>query len=266
VTIVVAVACPEGLVLAADSRATSWVGGSARVATDHAQKLFSVSDRFGVATFGWAHLEGNTIAGLMEEFEAQTKPAGHVDEALERLKDYFGDRLKRHLDKKLDEPPPEGVDVIGFVVGGYDENGVGRLKNIYLPSGTVVPGASTGAGQCGANWEGEAEVLTRLLKGWDPSSIDVSAWPTEQVDALGKAEYVTLFSQMALQDAVDFAAFAVRTTIDMHRFSDGTVGTPGRFPTCGGNAELLVITSRGIEWLKESKLQTTLARSEVLGS
>lgn len=259
-TIVVAVACPEGLVLGADSRATVYGESAARVATDYAQKLFAVSERFGAATFGWGFLDGNTVAGMMEEFEAQTKPARHVGEAVERLKEFFGDRLKRHLEKGLDEPPAEGVDVLGFVVGGYDEQGVGRLRTLYLPSGTVVDGASTAAAECGATWEGEIDVLIRLVKGWDAARIDTSEWPEEQRQALEQSEYLTSFTQMALQDAVDFAAFAIRTTIDMQRFSDGTVGAPGRFPSCGGSAELLAITSRGLQWLQETKLRAKVVR------
>ena len=261
-TIVVAVACPEGLVLGADSRATTWAGDSARVASDYSQKLFAVSHRFGAATFGWGHLEDSTIAGAMEEFEAQTKPADDIDEVVERLRDFFGERIKRHLDRKLDEAPPEGNDVLGFIVGGYDDGGIGRLRLLYLPTGTVLPGASTAAGECGASWEGETDGLTRLLKGWDAGRIDTTSWPEEQTQVLQQAEYLTRFSQMALQDAVDFVAFAIRTTIDVQRFTDGTVGAPGRFPTCGGAAELLAITSRGCQWLQETKLRASLVRAE----
>jgi 20S proteasome alpha/beta subunit len=261
VTIIVAVACPEGLVLAADSRATIYGESGARVATDYAQKLFSVSEQFGAAAFGWGFVDGNTVAGVMEEFAAQTKPADHVSDAVERLKDYFGDRLERHLEKGLDDPPPEGVDVLGFVVGGYDEQGIGRLRTLYLPSGTVVEGAATAAGECGAIWEGEIDVLVRLVKGWDAARIDTSSWPEEQRQALEQAGYLIAFTRMALQDAVDFATFAIRTTIDMQRFSDGTVGAPSRFPSCGGSAELLAITSRGLQWLQETKLRASLIRS-----
>jgi hypothetical protein len=261
-TIVVAVACPEGIVLGADSRATTWGGPHARVATDYSQKLFAVGHRFGVATFGWGHLQGSTIAGAMEEFEARTKPADDIEEAVERLREFFGERLKRHFELKLDEPPPEGQDVLGFIVAGYDEGGVGRLRLLYLPTGTVLPGASTAAGECGASWEGETETLTRLLKGWDASQIDTTGWPEEHSKALEQAEYLTRFSSMALQDAVDFAAFAIRTTIDVQRFTDGTVGSPGRFPTCGGAAELLAITSRGSQWLQETKLRASLVRAD----
>lgn len=107
-TIAVGVACPEGLVLAADSRATVIGEGYARVATDYSHKVFDIGGRFGAATFGWRFLEANTIEGVMEEFAAQTKLPKAVDELVERLKDYFGARIKKHLEAGIDQEPPEG--------------------------------------------------------------------------------------------------------------------------------------------------------------
>jgi 20S proteasome alpha/beta subunit len=263
-TIVVAVACPEGLVLAADSRSSMFGERGGRVATDYTQKVFSIGDRFGVVTFGYAFVDGNTIAGLMEEFEAQTKPPEDIDEAVERLRDYFQDRLEKHFEALPHDKPPEGADALGFMVGGYDDKGVGRIKLLYLPTKTIHDGSSTAARECGAHWDGETQVLSRLIKGWDAASIDISKWPQEQTDALQGAEYLTPFGRMALQDAVDFATFAIRTTIDMQRFSDGTVGSPGSFPTCGGTAELVAINRRGLQWLQETKLRATVVRGEPL--
>lgn len=259
-TIVVAVACPEGLVLGADSRSSTFGDRGGRVATDHTQKVFSVADRFGVVTFGYAFVDGNTIAGVMEEFEAQTEPPQNIDQAAERLRDYFHKRLEKHFDAYPNDKPPEGADALGFIIGGYDDKGVGRIKLLYLPTKTLHDGAATAANECGAHWDGETQVLSRLVKGWCAVSIDTTGWPQEHLDALEKASYLTPFGRMALQDAVDFATFAIRTTIDMQRFSDGTVASPGSFPTCGGTAELVAITRRGLQWLQETKLRATVVR------
>jgi hypothetical protein len=188
-TIAVGVACPEGLVLAADSRATVIGEGYARVATDYSHKVFHIGGRFGAATFGWRFLEANTIEGVMEEFAAQTKLPKAVDELVERLKDYFGARIKKHLEAGIDQEPPEGTDVLGFIVGGYDPQGIGHIKTVYLPTGDVVAIASTAAYDCGAQWQGESDVFTRLLRGFDSMRINTESWSEEQQEAVDAVSY-----------------------------------------------------------------------------
>ena len=264
-TIAVGVACPEGLVLSADSR-MSVIGENYFRVTDHAHKVFEVAGRFAVVTFGWATIEGNTIAGVMEEFAAQTRLRKDVDEAAEKLRDYFRARLERHIQAGFDEPPAEGVDVLGFIVGGYDETGVGRLKLVYLPSGEIVVGGATSANETGAHWQGDSDVFVRLLKGYDAIRLDTAAWPEEYRDALAGLEYLAPFSRMGLQDAIDFASFVIRTTIDMQRFSDGTVGDPGSYPTCGGAIETLTVTARGPEWVARRALRQATSPGSAEGS
>jgi hypothetical protein len=263
-TIAVGVACPEGLVLGADSRA-SLIGESYfRIVSDSAHKVFDIGGRFGAATFGWAFLEGNTIAGAIEEFAAQTKLRGGIEEVTEKLRDFFRLRIERHVKEGFDQPVPEGVDVLGFIVGGYDSSGIGHLKLLYLPSGRVLDGASTAAGDVGAHWQGETDVFTRLLKGYDAARTDISGWPQEQQDRLTGCEYLIPFFTMTLQDAVDFATFMIRTTVDMQRFSHGTLAEPNALPSCGGPIEMLAVTGRGLEWIQHATLRagSTPGRAE----
>jgi len=265
-TIAVGVACPEGLVLAADSRASMFGEGYARVATDFSHKVFDIGGRFGAVTFGWRFLETNTVAGVMEEFAAQTKLRDDVTDVAEKLRDYFRDRVQRHIKAGVDEAPPEGGDVLGFIVGGYDSKGIGHLKTVYLPSGDIIDGSSTAADGAGAHWQGDIEAILRLMNGFDMIRTDVSAWPEEQREALDRVAYLVPCYRMALQDAVDFACFVIRTTIDVQRFTDGTVAEPGGFATCGGPIELLTITGRGLAWLRRTTLTMASAASETQGS
>lgn len=264
-TIAVAVACPEGLVLAADSR-TSTVGanGAFRVATDYAHKVFSIQDRFGAVTFGWAFLEGRSIAGVMEEFAAQTQLAENatIEAVAAALADYFNDRIDAHVAAGLDPEPDAGNDVLGFIVGGYDQTGVGQFRLVWLPSRTITPGAATN--NSGAHWQGEVDVWFRLSKGFDILRLDTEGWEQAQLDGLAALEYIVRFEAMALQDAIDYAEFIVRTTVDMQRFSHGTVATPGSFPTCGGPVELATITRRGgLEWVRKTRVRAaTPGRAE----
>ena len=65
--------------------------------------MFDLGERFGAATFGWAFLEGNTIAGVIDELEAQVKLPKTVGESAEQLRDYFLKRLRAHLDAGFDD-------------------------------------------------------------------------------------------------------------------------------------------------------------------
>jgi len=61
---------------------------------------------------------------------------------------------------------------------------------------------------------------------------------------------------MPLQDAADLAALLVGTTIKLLRFSDGLVGAPGQFPTCGGAINIAAITqAEGFRWLRHKSLE-----------
>ena len=51
----------------------------------------------------------------------------------------------------------------------------------------------------------------------------------------------------SVQEAIDFATFLVRTTIDMQRFSAGTIGFPDRGASCGGAVHAVCVTPMGVE-------------------
>jgi hypothetical protein len=251
-TIALGVACPEGLVLAADSRSSVLSQNKFRIATDYADKLFSLSDKFAAVTFGWANLEGKTIAGQIAEFVAQTKMPDNIDDTANELCRFMKARIDAHIAAGRDPMP--SYDTLGFVVGGFDASGVGHLKAVWLPSATIVPGAMTNAP--GAMWYGETDVINRLYWGYDVHRVDASKWAKRNRDALEKLSYSVQFQWFALQDAVDFATFVVCTTIDTQRFTDGTSGNPGGSPTCGGPVQVVALTARGgIDWIQRTTLR-----------
>src|SRR4051794_8524288 len=88
-TIVVGVAAPDGLVLAADSRTTRVVDQRYRISSDAAHKVFALCGRFGVATYGAAFIGTNTIAGEMDEFVAELTTGGVPDD-VEHLAEALG--------------------------------------------------------------------------------------------------------------------------------------------------------------------------------
>lgn len=82
--------------------------------------------------------------------------------------------------------------------------------------------------------------LTRLVqniavKTPDGSYVDL---PNEEI----------LWGYFTLQDAVDFARYAVETTINTMRFKNVV-------ETVGGNVDILVITSDETKWLQKTELK-----------
>jgi hypothetical protein len=259
VTIVVALATPDGLVLAADSRTTQFPdaqGNRSRIASDSADKLFLLCNRFGVATYGDAFIGDRTIAGLMSEFIAQLDPIpGNGEDMAAELGKFFHDRYARWRDQ-IDEPIEPGERVtLGFIVGGYDPNGIGRFHEVEIP-GPLVEEQEITTAEIGMLPRGQRDVIDRLLGGVDRGVLEAMEVAVDDKlgDALNHLTYKVLFP-ITLQDGIDFASFLIRTTIDMQRFSDGTlafqVGTPG----CGGPTRIAIVRRGDVEWITPSVLK-----------
>jgi hypothetical protein len=250
-TIVVAVATPEGLVLGADSRSTYEMEGRHRIASDFTQKVFTVGN-MGVATFGIAFIGADTIAGVMDQFAAQQDVESmNVHDFAAALGKFFSDRLNSQLAKEGKEIDVEADGwPLGFLVAGYDDQGVGHIKEINIPNGNpdeTVAVETTGGG---AMWRGWTDVIGRLIKGID--LLRIEALDLELTEGLlreiRRLEYRPMIPT-TIQDGIDYAAFLVRTTIDMQRFSDGTALDPGAIPNCGGPLQLLAIERSGPKWV-----------------
>src|SRR5690242_6035630 len=103
-TIVVAVTSPEGIVLASDSRTTLLRGGPLRhrIGTDHARKLFTPCDRVGMACYGAAEIQDQSISSLVERFTVEsvsTNQGYGPKEICELLVDFFGARFREASEK-----------------------------------------------------------------------------------------------------------------------------------------------------------------------
>jgi hypothetical protein len=257
-TIVVGLATPDGLVLAADSRTTHFPDASnrTRIASDSAEKVFLLCEHFGVATFGDAFIGEQTIAGLMSEFIAQLEenPADGARLASE-LGTFFDHRYKAWRETLGSPVQPGEAPQLGFLVGGYDSSGIGRLHEVTVPGGDITELNITTA-DVGMLPRGQSDVIDRLLRGVDRDVLENIgvAIPPAVDEALGKLQYDVLFP-ITLQDGIDFAAFLIRTTIDMQRFSDGTFAFQGGLPACGGPTRIAVIRRDDVEWITPPALR-----------
>jgi hypothetical protein len=265
VTIVVGVATPDGIVMAADSRTTYFLteGESQshyRIASDTAEKLFTVRGRFGVATYGDAFIGPQTIAGVMDEFIAglEDQPPMDIDAFAAALGDFFDARWLERSNMKLEEVP-EGHFRVGFLVAGYGADGIGRLQEVRIPTRDAPLPDPIDTTELGFMYRGEQNVIDRLLAGVDWPTFaatlpeDVKP-PEEIVETLNGLEYELLFP-ITLQDGIDLASFLIRTTIDMQRFTRRIRSGPTTFPTCGGDTQVLAVRRSDVEWVTFGALQ-----------
>jgi hypothetical protein len=257
-TIVVAVATPEGLVLAGDSRATLVAENDRhRIASDSVQKVFKVG-RFGVANYGSLMIGGETVAGLMDQFEAalEDEPSEDAAELTERLGRFFADRFEAVLREAGEEwdVDTQGA-ALGFLVGGYDSDGVGHLHLVTVPETEPAPDVTTVTR--GMLWQGQAEAINRLIYGYDALGLAVAeVEPSEEVgDALSGLQY-ELNYPLTIQDGVDCACFLVRTVVDVQRFTFATAAYADEWevPGCGGPVQVLAIERSGPRWVEQLEL------------
>jgi hypothetical protein len=114
----------------------------------------------------------------------------------------------------------------------------------------------------GAQWGGNTDVISRLVLGFDPrlgGLPTLAALPQEQLATLrmqlAGLQYNIPFDALTLQDGIDFALSLVRTTVEMQRFADGTMGQPGQIPSVGGAVDVLVITPAELQWIRKKRIE-----------
>jgi hypothetical protein len=238
-TLIVTAHVPEGIVMAADSRLTitntrdvegRTVVDVAASQTDTACKLFLAANRVGISTFGAATLGLTPIAGFIEQFlESQVLPTTPPEAVPQLLVAHFG-----HLPKVPDT---------GFHVAGYaqlDGKLVQHVWRVSVNSGNIsliVPGQQS----CGILWNGEIDVMSRLF-----GSGMQHAAPNGTVSPL--PSFNVPVDMFTLQDALDFAVYAIRTTADTMKFQM-------RPKTVGGPIDVLILKPNEALWLSRKSLR-----------
>jgi hypothetical protein len=157
-----------------------------------------------------------------------------------------------------------GIDGIVLFVAGYNTDGSHEVYNVYIPGEVAKRRDSNQKGmEYGANWIGQTDVVTRIIKGWDPrifntkfvgEAIQQKTQP-EVEKQLNNLEYAINWGAMPLQDAVDFSVLIIETTSAIQRFSDGIQADPGDIPGVGGPVDVLVIDPDGAKWIHKKELK-----------
>lgn len=232
----IAVHVNEGIVLASDRRSTysntmkrdgKLIERIGIHTTNSTDKTFLCPNGSGISASGEASLMGAPITGYIREMiRTHIRENTDVSEIPNLLLHYF-----------------RGFPVVPdatFIVAGYQtvqEKKVQKIFKVNMREGTVV---TVDTNSQGATWDGEGNTLARLLLNVaviDPNG-GYNPLPSDPI----------LFEYFTLQDAVDFARYAVETTIQTMRFKNV-------IETVGGEVDLLVITPEETKWLQKAELK-----------
>ena len=238
-SLIVTLYVPEGLILAGDSRLTlRWSTKTDKgeqfhsvSASDSNMKIFSIKNKFGLGTFGAADIKGIPISGFINQFiEEKVLDDTTIDELPQLLLDFFGEKF---------EYPATNFYAIGYKI----EDGISTPHAYHVNiAGKSINRVNFRNGQTfyGANWGGEISVLSRIL-----NTVKLKQG-NQWIDL---PDNPVTWNFMTLQDAVDFAVYAVRTTIETIRFQQ-------KEKTVGGPIDILVLKpNEDPIWIKKKKLR-----------
>lgn len=265
-SLIVTVCTSEGLVLASDSRSTytrtETRDGKVIVKfgahyTDTTYKTFLCDNRIGISTCGDGTICEKAIAGHIENYINNVyEKDDTVEIASQKLLKYFAEL-------------PEKSDIT-FHVAGYKKEGGKDIAQVYSVLTASRQVNMLREGVCGANWDGERATLTRLVKNSyvvpEANAIPIGTITLNRKNEDGTDNSIVLKNQIAipggslrqpeldiawglmtLQDGIDFANYAIKSTIDSMRFQVAP-------KTVGGPIDILVIKPNGATWIQRKEL------------
>jgi len=224
---------------------------------EYANKVTQIKDYpVGVMSWGLASISDRSIQSLILEFE-------YSYPTLQNNNSYtvtqIADDLLAEITKRYSTGYPSGSNQprLGLYVGGYSSGQFFSNQYSYeFPKSKawkeVRPKKPDGTPSFGADWFGQIDALTRLIKGYDVGALEklikrgadkaiVQQWLKDNV-----SELPLVFDGMPIQDAVDFANYAVQLTIGRFRFGLGP-------PLCGGDVDIAVITPAAFHWAQRKQ-------------
>lgn len=232
----------EGIVMASDSRMTlnteekTPKGKRNQIAvgmSDSNYKTFLSPSGIGISVFGAAAINGIPIGGFIESL---------IRDELENEKsvEVFASKFNEHF--RTYDPVPD----VGLHVAGYEETEKGIQQRIFtvFPYHNKItrtnPDKPNGEQTQGATWNGIGDILARLVQ---------QVYLKDQEGNYKALPYFRIPWQFfTLQDAIDFAVYAIRTTIDSVRFLP-------RAKTVGGPIDVLVVKPNESFWVSRKVLK-----------
>ena len=228
-TLIVSVIVQDGIILAGDSFTSLLTPGTepkAIKAFPHAQKIVSFYDRFGIGSWGHASINQKSVTLCIREIEHELRAEGIEFSTVDEVADAVRENLLplKFQDDNVDE------DYFGFNVVGY----AGSTAKVI-------------------QYEFDAESGPRV-----DNIVDFGAYPACQMEVVssieatyGDDEYPP-FNLFSLQNAIDYALFLMRTTIEFQQFSGGV-------STVGGDINIAVVTRlEGFRWIQRQPISPVL--------
>ena len=232
---IIAVHVKEGMVLAGDSRTTyTQTAKSGDVTTikigthttDTTNKVFLCPNNIGISTCGDASLDGVPITGYIESFiREHINQDTDIINVPQMLINYF-------------HTTPKVPDTNFLVVGYRLENDIPSQQIFWLnvkdesisPIDTTFPGA---------RWDGETQTLSKIIQN--------TYMRDEDGKEISLGETKVSWGLFTLQDAIDFAQYAVDVTIKTMHYSSVV-------ETVGGPIDILVIKPERSFWIQHKEL------------
>ena len=244
-SLIITIHTNEGILMASDSRTTfnkqdfsPLPDGKGAIITDWqgihysdiTYKTFLAPNNAGISTCGAAAINGIPVTGFIEDFlhskiNTETKVSDMPALIMNEFRSY--------------KPIP---DII-FHVAGYEMVDGIPTQRFYRVFVSIEKAIEVDTRAQGAAWNGETEILARL----------VNPYWTESKSEDGTVTYnkhnapPIPWNFFSLQDAIDFATFAIKTTIETMRFQE-------RLKTVGGPIDILIIKPTGATWISRKEL------------
>ena len=261
-SLTVTVICPEGVVVAADSRVTlSYYLNPESVEKtivqsnfDNATKLMTLvspHNYVAISTVGAGTIADRTIHSYAAEF--------HETLGEERLKiREYAEKLETFYQTQWDNAGHNADDSdIQFQVAGLDEGELyGELYNVTVPKGKSKPVQLIKPGLFNVAWNGDISIVTRLVNGIDPTiafnlmAAGFDKTVTEKISAIIASVPGINYpiSTYALQDGINLARFLIKSTVQGQNLLQTQ-------RTVGGNIDICIITSEnGCSFISKKEL------------
>jgi predicted proteasome-type protease len=265
-TVCVAVLVNDCIVFAADSATTvsqTNAAGQDVVINvyEHANKVFNLYKGIPVCamTCGMGNIGVQSIAELAKELRLRLRvgeQAWKIEKETYSLSDIAEKARKFFFEEKYNAwaGKPTGPHSFSLHIGGYSaKSDTHELWNLQIENGNcAAPSLVRPKGECGINWAGQPECITRLVFGFS-SKLEESLVKA----GLNAADVKTLINThlkndlqvhfvwdaMPVQDAIHLARFFVETTKQYCRFLPGA-------NIVGGDTDIAVVTKyEGFKWV-----------------
>jgi len=266
-TIAISLKVNDGLVLAADSASSIIIrdnlGNSGVINVyENANKVFNLHKKLpvGAITWGAGSIGQASTSTLIKDFRQMlmNDEENKIDEGSYTIKEiadkFFEFIFNKKYQKEFEAWPDDQKPYIGFVIGGYSSNSAQAETWIIEISGGKCNGPvmRRSLDDCGADWFGEPEAITRLIKGYSTNtfsllkSIGIPDQRLQEIERIfnERLEAPLILPPMPIQDAIDIAHFLVDLTCKFSKYSPGA-------PTVGGPIEIAAITKHeGFKWIR----------------